>query len=113
LRRSTRSRARAWIVEGPAWAIASLTFIGAFAIVGCGDAGPHAEETHATAEAIYGGLPDNDARQNQAVVSLKIGDATTFELCSAALIAPNVVLTARHCVSTNLTQSIACDSNGV
>jgi V8-like Glu-specific endopeptidase len=33
-------------------------------------------------------------------------------LCSGALVAPNLVLTARHCVSDALTQTPACDARG-
>ncbi len=32
--------------------------------------------------------------------------------CTASLIAPNLVLTARHCVAQNVTQGIGCDING-
>ena len=72
------------------------------------------EHIGAATEAIYGGVIDSDGAANSAVVALKIGDgAQTFELCSASVIAPNVLLTARHCVSNNLTTSVACDSKGL
>jgi hypothetical protein len=96
-----------WIASVPALVVTTV-------LAAC-SAGPGAEvgeESSSTSQAIYGGQADNDANQNSAVVSLKIGDGTQFELCSAALIAPNVVLTARHCVSVNITTGVACDSNG-
>ena len=46
------------------------------------------------------------------VVALKIGDGATFLLCSGALVAPNVVLTARHCVAQKLSDTVACDEDG-
>jgi hypothetical protein len=100
-----RSMTRSWIAGAPALVLGAV----------CACSGPidANEATSTTHEAIYGGSPDNDTHANNAVVSLKIGEGTTFVLCSGALIAPNVVLTARHCVSVNITNSIACDSNGV
>jgi MYXO-CTERM domain-containing protein len=84
--------------------------------VGCGSAdsasAPSLEKTGRTSQAIYSGTTDNDASSNPYVVSLKIGGGTQFELCTAALLAPNVVLTARHCISTNLKNSISCDAAG-
>src|SRR5947209_82403 len=88
------------------------------ALAGCGQGAQGAsfdtrERAGATSEAIYSGIADDDGSQNHGVVALKIGDsAQQFELCSASLIAPNVVLTARHCVSQNLTDTVSCDQNG-
>ena len=61
---------------------------------------------------IFGGAKDDDGDAVAGVVALRVGVGTTFELCSGALIAPNVVLTARHCVTKNATTSVACDENG-
>jgi len=60
---------------------------------------------------IYGGERDQAATLT-GVVALKVGNGTTFELCTGALVAPNLVLTARHCVSKNITPSVVCDENG-
>jgi hypothetical protein len=102
---------RAWIALAPALALLGTTL----ACLACGDAGPVTDEERAASasEAIYAGTLDSDGSQNQAVVALKIGDSTQqFLLCSGALIAPNVVLTARHCVAAALTTNVACDQNG-
>jgi len=61
---------------------------------------------------IFGGAPDDDDRSISSVVALKVGSAGSYELCSGALVAPNVVLTARHCVAKSLTTSVSCDENG-
>ena len=85
-------------------------------LVACSGAGPGYEEepTATTSSAIYGGVLDNDATQNGAVVAIEIGTVgdEAFYLCSGTLIAPNVVLTARHCVSTLLTSAPVCDASG-
>ncbi len=104
-----QSSARRWIARGPVVVAAVLVA----ACSGAPGEGGEGEQARSTSQAIYGGQQDNDAKQNQAVVSLRIGDGAQFELCSASLIAPNVVLTARHCVSVNTTTTVACDENGV
>jgi MYXO-CTERM domain-containing protein len=110
--RSPEHSSSTWIARASASRASLGALALALAVGACGPAPSSGEVSGATSEAIYGGTLDNDAQQNQAVVSLKIGDTTPFELCSASLIAPNVVLTARHCVSVNLTQGVACDENG-
>jgi len=40
------------------------------------------------------------------------GDAAHITLCSGALVAPNLVLTARHCVSRSITSTPSCDARG-
>ncbi len=71
------------------------------------------EATGSVESALYGGVLDDDASSNNAVVALRIGNGSPFELCSGVLIAPNVVMTARHCISHNITDDIDCDENGI
>ncbi len=61
---------------------------------------------------IFGGQRDDDPRANPGVVALKIPSGLSHDLCSGALIAPNVVLTARHCVIESVTTRVACDESG-
>lgn len=62
--------------------------------------------------AIFGGDKDDSSDGLGAVVALRVGTGATFQLCSGALVAPNVVLTARHCVTRNATTSVSCDDKG-
>jgi len=61
---------------------------------------------------IFGGQKDDDSDAAAAVVALRVGTGSTFELCSGTLVAANVVLTARHCVTRNATSSVSCDEKG-
>jgi hypothetical protein len=61
---------------------------------------------------IFGGEKDDDGQALAGVVALRVGTGATFELCSGTLLAPNVVLTARHCVIKTVSTSVACDENG-
>jgi MYXO-CTERM domain-containing protein len=58
---------------------------------------------------IYGGVRDGDSRASASVVALRIGPTG---LCTGTLVAPNLVLTARHCVSETTARIIACTSEG-
>jgi hypothetical protein len=83
-------------------------------LLACGaPAGP--EGTATTSAPIYGGVEDDDAQQTQSVVAVEVdnGGTSSFELCTGSLIAPNVVLTARHCVSVQSSTQVTCDQNGV
>ncbi len=61
--------------------------------------------------AIFGGMEDNDASSNESVVAIRTINGDTFGLCTGTLIASNVVLTARHCISKVITYQIACNQN--
>ena len=47
-----------------------------------------------------------------AVATALDDDPTHVTLCSGALVAPNLILTARHCVSRAITATPACDARG-
>ncbi len=107
-------RTGCWIPNVPMW-VSALAL--ALASAGCAtEVSDQAVETRVTASTsaprIFGGAKDDDGDAIPGVVALRVGTGTTFELCSGALIAPNVVLTARHCVTKNATSSVACDENG-
>jgi len=63
-------------------------------------------------EDIFGGVKDDDGTSKSAVVALRIKRANNYELCSGALIAPNVVPTARHCVPRTVTDTVSCTEEG-
>jgi hypothetical protein len=90
--------------------VAALALLAGLAGLGC--AMPNEPEDTSSEDSIYGGAVDSDGPVNGAVVALRIGDGTKAELCSATVIAPNVLLTARHCVSESLTRVVVCNSNG-
>lgn len=104
-------RAGWWIIQS---GVLGLTLAGA---VGCAAETPENTAVDVVVETgpgirIYGGEDDTDAKATTSVVALKVARGDNFELCSGALIAPNVVLTARHCVTTSVTTSVSCDENG-
>jgi hypothetical protein len=95
---------RSWIVLGPVLLL--------LANGGCG-AGPswaHERES-STAEPIYGGEIDDDANSSPAVVAVQVV-STSIVLCSGSLVAPNVLVTARHCVSAAVSDSVLCEESG-
>jgi hypothetical protein len=82
--------------------IAALSFVGG----GCGHVATEVLDVHALAS-----LED----EQTGVVALGTaldGDPTHVTLCSGALVAPNLVLTARHCVSRAITSTPSCDARG-
>jgi hypothetical protein len=103
-----------WIVVSAVAAVTALGTLSGCAVESGSNGGvapglePAAEGTHAT---VYGGSTD---MADDGVVALKItkanGDA---ELCSGALIANNVVLTARHCVTPTITSKVVCNEKGI
>src|SRR5580765_843532 len=54
---------------------------------------------------VHGAL---DGARHPAVVALVIRDPRAIELCTGSLVAPDVVLTARHCVSELKSDAVSC-----
>lgn len=52
------------------------------------------------------------AERGVVAIATRHPDDGSLTLCSGALVAPNLVLTARHCISRALTASPACDTRG-
>lgn len=106
-----------WIKRGPAWGLGALLLASSLGAAGCAtEVGDQKVEARVVATrstpSIFGGDKDDDGASAPGVVALRVGAGSTFELCSGALIAPNVVLTARHCVTKNITSTVSCDENG-
>lgn len=76
-------------------------------IAGCGSSSPPVEPTGETSSAIQGGAVD--ATHKFAVGLIQVGQQTV-EICSGSLLAPNLVATARHCVSTISSTQIDCST---
>lgn len=102
-RNARTSVAPAWIGWIAAVSVTALTAVGCAAD---DDAATSSEDE------IFGGIRDDDARAKSAVIALRIGREGEYDLCSGTLLAPNVVLTARHCVAKDAADTIICDEEG-
>ncbi|MEI9936984.1 MAG: trypsin-like serine protease [Pseudomonadota bacterium] len=77
--------------------------------VGCGQAGP--ESLGRESQGIYDGSPSGVA--DDGVVKVENVDANgVMNFCTGSLVAPNVVLTARHCVSNLISGAFNCTDDG-
>src|SRR5450755_173304 len=85
----------------PSW-LALLATLSTLPLVGCGHA-PPADTAVAMKRAASGVV----------AIATRHPEDGSMTLCSGALVAPNLVLTARHCVSDALTQTPACDAQGL
>jgi hypothetical protein len=84
----------------------------ALTIAACAPEKRSPETVSRTEQAIIGGSPSDDA--DDATVMLFVLDPsgpTRLGICTAALIAPKLVLTARHCVAS-ADDVVACNSDG-
>ena len=89
--------------------IVALALVGALATACSGSGSPQtAEEVGRTASPIIDGTASDDSQN--AVVRLLIVDpanSKSVEVCTGTLLAPDIVLTARHCVS-RAEESVTC-----
>jgi MYXO-CTERM domain-containing protein len=77
---------------------------------GCGGAPPSPEDTARTGSAIQGGA--SDASDDFAVaIVVNLGSSGQIAICSGVLLAPNLVATARHCVSQLSSDQVTCSSS--
>ena len=123
-RNDDRRTTFAYIAGGASWVpptwVPAFRLIAAMAAVssaGCGGEATNAPveldvADGTTSPSIFGGQQDDDSDAAAGVVALKVGTGNTFELCSGTLVAANVVLTARHCVTRNASSSVSCDEKG-
>lgn len=77
--------------------------------LGCGAEGPR--EVSAAREPIVGG-ERSGAEQDGVVLLRAVLDGTGEILCSASLVAPNLIMTARHCVSYKTEGDFFCSVRG-
>src|SRR5580692_8261490 len=73
--------------------------LGAVAVVACSNGPGRQEATARALEPIQGGTTDSTHAFAVAVVDHATGSQETVAICSGALLAPNLVATARHCVA--------------
>lgn len=93
--------------------LACLTFTTALGAAACASApsSPSGETTGQEGSAIINGKA-SDASQDAVVLLIYPVAGGALE-CTGTLLAPNLVLTARHCVSNTADQAFTCDQNGV
>jgi hypothetical protein len=88
---------------------AIVALLGLFNAIGCGASGASSDEpTRATDDAIQGGQSDSTHTFEMGVCALASGPGQCQLLCTGTLIAPNLVVTARHCVSQTPTDNVDC-----
>jgi hypothetical protein len=93
---------RRWVLGG------SLLLV----VSACSSSTPTGETTGSGSEAIINGTDSTDA-QNSVVMIEQPLSASSVVICSGVLLAPTLVMTARHCVSNLPDEGFTCDENGV
>jgi len=94
----------------PALVLTALTAACSSSPTADGDASG-ADNTASTSEPIISGTPSTPS-QDAVVLLMHTDNKTYTAVCSGTLIAPNLVLTARHCVSETGSGAFGCDKDG-
>jgi hypothetical protein len=103
---------RRWIVSTSGLRLVPLTAAAVGALAGSAGCGPpETEATGALQEAIVHGRPSGPEDDSVVLVHAKESSGTTNN-CSGTLVAPNLLLTARHCVSDYEDGTFTCSAEG-
>jgi MYXO-CTERM domain-containing protein len=94
----------------PAFVVSLAALLASVASTTCGAAGSSDGPIASTSSAIIDGVASTTL-QNYVVELLHPVGAGAF-VCSGSLVAPNLVLTARHCVSSVPDEGFSCDQSG-
>jgi len=89
-------------------ALALAVLVGAAA---CSSSAPGGEATASSSEPIIGGTASG-TDEDSVVLLIHTDLKSVAEECTGTLLAPNLVLTARHCVSESTDGAFACDTDG-
>src|SRR5689334_8896955 len=87
-------------------ALASMAFV---AVIGCAEQAPGAG-TGTSSAAIMGGSPSNDA--SAVLLFFAETNEGPYSQCSGVVVAPNLVMTAKHCTTRHKLGPMVCDSQG-
>jgi trypsin len=83
-----------------------------FCVAGCGEASLAEEDglenVGELSQSLVGGQPDRD---HEAVLAVVASTRSATSLCTGTLIAPNLVLTAQHCVANIAENQVDCESS--
>lgn len=87
--------------------------VGALCLVGCAGTESYegVDDIDSLGQRIVGGEPSGP--EDDSVVYLVAGDEGERPTCTASLIAPDVVLTALHCVTHNVATNFSCTPDGM
>jgi len=80
-------------------------------VAACSSSPPAGEPAAASSAAIIGGTASGSS-EDAVVLVIYTDLRTVAEECTGTLLAPNLVLTARHCVSDSTDGAFACDADG-